>query len=367
MDADIREATAAIVAVRDYLSQAHREAEAFSKVDRTALTALPLDSAAHSWIGMAVEAATSFDRRRHIYMFAIVALYGCLERLVEAYVTSHVRFLNNTVLRHDQLPAPVKLNNHKLTLSLLTRSLENRYHKPVDQKSLVDNLASCFQDAAPYRLNAEAFTYRASNCNSKQLWELLAQVGVPHGADAAGATKALFKHWAASHELGTDSLGAREATLWLDRYVDDLVARRNVLAHGGPVEDLESVELLEERAGALIVLSEILGELFASAAAASDLASGRAVPLGRPIEVFGNAIVAVRLSGISVRTGDALIAALNEGPISFRRGYIESIEVNHVRHEIVEAATPSDVALAVTFHAKSNYEYYLAPASKTES
>jgi hypothetical protein len=360
MAGDIREATAAIVAVRDYLSQARREADALSKVDRAGLAELPLEPAARSWINMAMAAATSFDRRQHIYMFAIIALYGCLERLVEAYVTAHIHYLNSTVPTYDALPKAVKLNHQKLTLSLLTRSLENRYHRQLDHKAMVDNLASCFQATAPYRLNPEAFIYRATNCTSKQLWELLAQMGVPCGVDAAGATKALYEHWAATHELGTDTLGAREATLWLDRYVDDLVARRNVLAHGGPVEELESVELLEDRAGALVVLSEILSELFASAAATSDIASGRAVSLGRPIGVFGNAIVAIRLSGIRVQTGDSLIAALRDGPIPFRRGNIVTIEVNHVRHEVVEPVDNIDVAFAVTFHAKANYDYYLA-------
>ena len=43
MDAAIREATAAIVAVREYLSQARCEAEALSKVDRAALADVPLE------------------------------------------------------------------------------------------------------------------------------------------------------------------------------------------------------------------------------------------------------------------------------------------------------------------------------------
>jgi translation initiation factor IF-2 len=147
----------------------------------------------------------------------------------------------------------------------------------------------------------------------------------------------------------------------LTRHVDELVQRRNEVAHGYDTDDLESVEILIERADALAALVNALDEVVAGAASEIEIQTGKAIPLQPVLKVFDNRIVGVKVSGLRVRRGDTLIAKLPGGALRYRRGEIQSIEIDNVDFAEVQPSTPTAIALCVEFFAKENFEYFLLP------
>ena len=218
------------------------------------------------------------------------------------------------------------------------------------------NLAS-YMASEPYKLNVEAFRQHSSNFRKDALREFFVQVGVDNVQE--DITKDSQLTGFIRKTMGEDE---SEEKLPFSKYfemLDDLIERRNVVAHGSEVDDLLSYDYLDEYAEYISLLMPPIYEALLYAYYYATIKANAINVLGAPIKVFNNSIVCINSSQYGIKVGDTLIGMNSRGEIQW--GAIQSIEIDGERVQEVSPLQAANIGMVVPFKAKDNYIYYHHP------
>lgn len=141
--------------------------------------------------------------------------------------------------------------------------------------------------------------------------------------------------------------------------LDDLIERRNVVAHGSEVDDLLSFDYLDQYAEYISLLMAPIYEALLYDYYCITIKANTVNTLGLPIKVFNNSIVCINSSHYGIKVGDTLIGMNSQGEIQW--GAIQSIEIDGKRVQEVPSLQAVNVGVVVPFKAKDIYTYYHHP------
>lgn len=261
------------------------------------------------------------------YASVIVALYGSVEDYVERLVEHCTVVLQRSADGYSKLPSALRKHHERLSIRLADQISQSSYRGVLNLQSVADNLSDCLADRNPFQLNTEAFAIHGANIRRDIVREMFSRLAIDQIDQAVESHHQVVSLMS---ELGRDS---RE----IFHYLNDLAARRNVVAHGERPQDVISVGMMPEyfkaiRAfGAALFDSALVGLL-------NHITPKKLVSLGVPTAVYqaGRVVCFEAIGPLKLRIGDRI---LWHGKIDrWRTGRVGSLQINSEARESIECA-----------------------------
>jgi len=295
------------------------------------------------------------------YCNSIVSLYGFLENFIEKIAEEFITNINNASIPVNSLPKSIKKYHLELSMQLLTKVRRDRTlshsEKSDAEKKVIKNLNSFLQEDANYELNSKAFTIHTANFRFKLIESFFEQLGIKNIANRALKTDSVKNNLATRQQQ--DSLDdPKTLKSWLEIELDDLAQLRNEIAHGGFDRNIESFDLIIERAEFIrsfgTALADILNYTYKEVIFHS---AGRHI-LGNAIRTFpaqncfgfeGKSIDE-NSEPFTLRVGDLIFAHNNNSENKVLSGEISSLRLN--KSDVLEINIPNDNEFSI----KVNFE-----------
>ena len=287
------------------------------------------------------EQGQTADQRRFAYIGCISALYSSFENFAERVAFRFVEML----LAHSSNVSPEQMSNLRRRYVrnasvLLSQSLGVGRYREVTEFDVAKSLASCLdQSSSSMDLRLELIALHSSNLRLDALCELFLWA-VSDLQDKISRSDSV-ESWGSR----TENANVRTLKEVLRTELDDLVERRNEVAHRAIPDEIQSYERLLAKVDFVEAISLGLIATLATPLLDASIKDGETVFLGTPTECFQrNRIAVIPSLESSVSEGDCI---LQPGHISTRWGHVLEIQVNDER--VPEANAGTEVGLLVDF------------------
>ena len=294
------------------------------------------------------------QKRSYDYSLIIITLYGVFESFIERIVCAYLSALKQQIKIYSQLPESIR-NSHTSLSTKLMETKPLRYGE-VKDSVIIANLNSCLnQKENEYQLNLNAFRQHSSNFRTNAIRDFSKTVGIENIDQVIAKDPDLTR-------FIQSFMGEADITpeLPISKYfeiIEDLVERRNVVAHGSDVDELLSLDILDGYAEYIFLLMRAVYNSSVQEYYSVMISAGIAKNMGKAIQVYDNRIVCLHSANSSIKVGQVLIGKNNKGRLHW--GLIKSIQVNGNNVDEVPSEQAVDIGMMVSFHAKRTYTYYL--------
>lgn len=295
--------------------------------------------------------ATDVVRREFEYRSIVVALYGLIEQLVEAGVSSFIEHQNQVSARFADLPEALRNNFQQVAMSLLNRLEQTRFRDRLTAKSIIASMHACHEGHAS--LLPEAFVLHTSNVRSQMVSELLSRLGSQGFQQRLERSPRIDAIVDLAPGKARSDIANETTSL-----VDDLAVKRNEVAHGAISTFLGNSALLPYVAAVEAFGLAVCDELVLLSLLGAE---PRGIYLGSPIKVINNQIVCVSVTNGRVRRGDYLLVRTANNIEPFKQGEILEIQVDNLSVEEVVAPPMVNAGLRVCIRCKDNQTYTAVP------
>lgn len=179
------------------------------------------------------------DKKLFEYKAVIVSLYGLLEKYVEQWIQEYLTRLSSFVV-YDKLTESLKNKHFELSMKLINVLCEGRqakYHH-LKKEDVLRKLNSCIESPKFFNFNVEAFTMQAGNLRHTRIEEIFKALDII-------ISKELIKNSELIAMIGIspDQIPKTEANVLFGK-INELVERRNTIAHGAEIDDLLEISAL---------------------------------------------------------------------------------------------------------------------------
>jgi len=299
------------------------------------------------------------QKRQYDYNTIIISLYGYLERYVEDLITEYLTLLSSYVTTFSELPPAIQTKHLSLSLELARKAEYQRFAGTVKIEEIIARLHTSFDTPEKYQLNVEAFAQHNSNFRQTIVVNTFSQCGIQNVGQSLRHAEPLIS-FLENEDLDRDVnayLGGGDDVVFAR--LNDLADRRNDVAHGTPVGELLSndilrsyIDFIEAYAGglALVVYEHLL-----------PFRLPCATFLGPPIAVYNHAIACLNLPSGKIELGDTLIAKTQEAGRPYKGGPIREIQRDNVSIPEIIGGPGVKVGLLVDFGVRDNQEFYYLP------
>jgi hypothetical protein len=305
---------------------------------------------------------TKNNKARYDYNTVIISLYGYLERFIEDLIGEYLSLVSIHVPTFAELPLSIQEKHLGLSLDLARKADYQRFASSIRTPDIIARLHACFHTPERYQLNHQAFAQHTANFRQSVVvttFSLLGIRDIGQSLRQAEPFMGFLKEEDPERDVQTYLAGGDELVF---ARLNDLADRRNDVAHGTPVDDILSRDLLRSYIAfveayasglALVVYERLL-----------PLLLKRAVALGTPITVIDNRIVCVNFPAGQITVGDTLIAKTQDTSRPFKGGLIKQIAQNRVQVNTISGGPGVQIGMLVEFSAKDNQEFYFLNATK---
>ncbi len=298
------------------------------------------------------------DQRRFAYISCISALYSSFENFAERLIFRFGEMIladpaNLSTKQMDKM----RSRYVRSASVLLGQGLGVGRFRDVTNLDVAKSLASCLDETTPsFDLRLEIIALHNSNLR----WETLSELfhwAIPDLHSRIQHSDAVRKWMSLTSNVSDDTLmGALKSEL------DDLVERRNEVAHRAIPEEIVSHERLLEKVSYVEAIALGLTASLAGLFLETLITKGESILLGVPAERFKkNRIIVFSSLDVSVSEGDCILAAAEN---SMRWGYVKEIQVNDERVSSAHAGT--EAGLFLDFAVQRNAKIYLWPAPNSD-
>jgi hypothetical protein len=297
-------------------------------------------------------------KRQYVYAVGIIGLYGLIERLVDSVIEKYVSTVSSLAAAYGDLPEPIRKHHLPFSLELIKAVAEERRRTDHTVEQVVANLHSCLSGSSAFRINTSAFVLHRGNLKLPKIQDFLTAVGV-EASNRRLLVMPSLSQWFAAAEPSRDTRGIPDQDLsLLLSPIDDLVDRRNSIAHG-MIDDIENVDLLTTRCKFVAAFGATLYEILQQELLRIEVSCSSAQSLGLPIEVYGGRIVCFENARCKISVGDRMVAATGDALLPYRWSVINSLEVNRVRHQTLDIIATTQFGAEVSFKALDNHHYFV--------
>jgi hypothetical protein len=179
------------------------------------------------------------DKKLFEYKAVIISLYGLLEKYIEQWVQAYLTRLSSFVA-YDKLSESLKNKHFELSIKLIGIVSEGRREKynHLKKEDILKKLNTCIENQQFYNFNAEAFTIQSGNLTHNRVEEIFKTVDI-------SISKELVKNLELISLIGISSsqIPNTESNVLFSK-INELVERRNTIAHGANIDDLLELSAL---------------------------------------------------------------------------------------------------------------------------
>jgi hypothetical protein len=242
------------------------------------------------------------DSRVYSYKNGIISLYGFLERFIEDVLVEYLKEVCHLTPDYEYLPSAIKKNHLDVSIEHISKIKRNRSISDNQRKSklenAIENMRNCFTAAPEYEINLDAFINHSSNFRYDSIHDIFCRIGVE------GISKSCLKDEPLGHALSrkhssAEMLEEKLLVSLLITELDDLAQRRNEIAHGVRVDEIESLDILEDRIDIIRKYVNALHKVLVGYLNVYTFETADKIELGKPSNAYG---------GIRVIEFDSLMA-----------------------------------------------------------
>jgi hypothetical protein len=183
------------------------------------------------------------DKRIFEYKASIISLYGLLEKYVEIWIKEYLDSLSRVVPEYNQVDKKIRDNHFELSLKLINTisTRESAKYQHLTKEEVLKKLNECIVNPSNYQINTEAFVLLSGNLKHNKIVELFKYLNLDLNHE-------LLSNDELNNEIGLDK-NTISQTSKDDLYnkINDLVERRNEIAHGSEVLEFYNISELEPR------------------------------------------------------------------------------------------------------------------------
>ncbi|MDP1666151.1 MAG: HEPN domain-containing protein [Methylobacter sp.] len=309
------------------------------------------------------------------YKNAIISLYGYLENYLEEIVKEYIGAIEKHCDQFTKLPSGIKKNHLNSSIELINKvqkvkasSLE---YKNRTLKEIVRNMYTCMHDGSNFSVNLDAFALHTANFRYDSIHALFQKIGIT-GISKKCLEKANFVRELASKHSIDSTVDRKVLTSLLISELDDLAQRRNEIAHGVVLNDIESLDLLRSRILLVRSYGKAINEVVSDSLNQFLYSISKKIYLGKPAKLFQKINVFSFLPNIEydclgeneIRVGDLIYAENHKSKEKIIVGDIISIRKGGDTSLDNLSLPPSDpysigVNFKITSH-MSNRDIYVA-------
>lgn len=304
-----------------------------------------------------IEMYSSPRKKIYDYNLAIITLYGVFENFNEQIVQSYLKQLNLAIHEYIRLPPKLLLHHIPLSASLIISASSQQKYSDIKPEKVIENLNSCCNCDSDYSLNVEAFTQHGSNFRLETLRDFYNRIGVENIVQGIGSEPIFIHYQLLANAYSSEEIAKTpDSILFFE--LEDLVERRNKIAHGAESDDLLEINLLRQYVFFMQALMESIYGILDKIYHRFLFQENPKKLLGQPIKVYNNEIVCLNSQGCVIKENDILYG-LNTSTEELRYGEIVSIERDHVPISSTILGEACNIGMKVDFHAKEGYNYYI--------
>ncbi|MCE7008275.1 hypothetical protein LWC34_36490 [Kibdelosporangium philippinense] len=300
------------------------------------------------------------DQRRFAYIGCISALYASFENFAErvAFRFSQMLLADAANLSAEQMSS-LRRRYVRNASALLGQSLGVGRYSEVTELDVAKSLSSCLDDStSSFDLRLELVALHGSNLR----WDALAELflwAIPDVQSKIRRSDAV-KTWMSSINETDSAL-----TAVLKNELDDLVERRNEVAHRAIPDEILSYERLLAKVDYVRAISLGLVASLAGLVVEASIKNGQSVSLGVPKEYYKkNRIVVFSALESLVSEGDFILAPAGN---STRWGRVLEIQVSDQRVEQAPAGVEVGLLLDFAVRKKLGLHLWRTPNSDLTS
>lgn len=159
----------------------------------------------------------SSTKKKFNYKSLIISLYGIIEFYSENFLTKYLEEMNHIIPHYNELKQKIKETNLINSANLTLKVIENKHHKysGLNAEDIIINLNSCLTNINPYTINYPSFTLLSGNLKHSKICDLFKQIDINVEQQFNQLTD--FKNISSENKY---------------HKIDDIVDRRNEIAHG---------------------------------------------------------------------------------------------------------------------------------------
>lgn len=201
-----------------------------------------------------------------------------------------------------------------------------------------------------YQINTEAFVLSSGNLKHNKIVELFKLLNVDLNNE-------LIKNESLNRKIGlapNDILNKEKDILYYK--INDLVERRNQIAHGSQIWEILNISELESYIQFLEVYCQAIFEtLFENFIKQESIHSFKKIE--KVVEIFGSKILAFEIDNYTIEVGDMLIVKTQEG--RFYKKPIMEIELDKIKYPKLTISEKTKIAVCVDHKIKDTQTFYL--------
>lgn len=180
------------------------------------------------------------DKKLFEYKAIIISLYGLLEKYIELWIQAYLTNLSG-LISYTNLDESLKNKHFELSMKLINVVMEGRQAKysHLKKEDVLKKVNNCIENPQSYNFNVEAFTMQSGNLTHNRIEEIFKAVDITIG-------KELLKNTELVTLIGiSPSQIPHTENNMLFGKINELVERRNTIAHGAKIDDLLDLFALE--------------------------------------------------------------------------------------------------------------------------
>ncbi|WP_374417234.1 HEPN domain-containing protein [Ectopseudomonas oleovorans] len=302
------------------------------------------------------------------YQNAIISIYGYLERFVEEVIVEYLKRVSEVCPEYGKLPAAVRKNHLGLSMDLINKIQKNKGWSEADRKArlsdAVNNMNHFLREQGELKVNHDAFTSHTSNFRYDTIHEVFSRIGIEAISRQCLNNRVLLTALCGRHGLEEDASHKVLVSL-LTAELDDLAQRRNEIAHGVRIDEIESSELTNFRVRLIAAYVWAVAEVVEGHLWQYIFEVSLKIPLGKPDCIFPK-IKVIGFEGVAlqdgydgsrrVSVGDMLFAVNEESSEQCLYGQIISLQYDGAAREFIELPCDGDVSMKVELELSENFK-----------
>jgi len=291
------------------------------------------------------------DRKVFEYKAIIISLYGLLERYIEIWIKDYLDAIANLV-SYNELDEKIRESHFELSTKLISMLIEDKWGKYdfLSKEGVLKNLHNCTENQPNYKLNAEAFTIQSGNLKHNRITLIFDNLNIK-------LNEKLIKNEALNQITGIDKKRIKNTNKdILYAKINDIVDRRNDIAHGTEIDNLlgsseliSYIDFLEKYCQAIF---DVLMQEYLRLESKHKFQQVEVVH-----KVLQRSIVAFEIEQYAINQGDMLIVETADG--SFYKKEILELQKDNEKYLTLSITSKEDIAVRVKPPINENCTFYI--------
>lgn len=294
------------------------------------------------------------DQRVFEYKAAIISLYGLLEKYVETWIKEYFDSLSSLIYEYNKIDEKIRNNHFELSLKLINTIItrESVKYQHLTKEEVLRKLNNCiFHPNVNYQINTEAFVISSGNLKHNKIVDLFKLLNLDLNSE-------LIKNDSLNKEIGlvSNQIANTEKDILYNK-INDLVERRNQIAHGSETLDILGLSGLEPYIQFLEVYCQAIFETLVE-----NIIKQESIHTFQKIEkvvkIFNSKILAFEIDNYTLKVGDMVIIETAEG--RFSKKPILEIQLDNIAYQELPILEKTNISVRVDPKIKDTQIFYIA-------